>query len=89
MQRKIDLQTLLMLCLSANEQTTLRDVKARCARHRRGNKVIKRGTRCTRILCRYSPVRRCSASDSRPLKPDRSSAIVWVCGEVEAAILPP
>lgn len=38
---------------------------------------------------RYSPVRNRSASDSRQLKPDSFSAIVWVCGEVEAAILPP
>lgn len=38
---------------------------------------------------RYSPVRNRSASDSRQLRPDSFSAIVWVYGEVEAAILPP
>lgn len=38
----------------------------------------------------YSPLRSRTASDSRQLlKPDCFSAIVWVCGEVEAAILPP
>lgn len=38
---------------------------------------------------RYSPVRNRSASDSRQLRPDSFSAIVWVYGEAEAAILPP
>lgn len=33
---------------------------------------------------RYSPV-----GDRSALEPDGFSAIVWVCGEVEAAILPP
>lgn len=37
----------------------------------------------------YSPLRSCSALESRHLYPDSFSAIVWECGAVEAAILPP
>lgn len=59
-------------------------------RRRGRRRAIRGGTRCTGInTARYSPVRNRSASDSRQLKPDSFSAIVWVCGEVEAAILPP